>query len=213
MNSPLFAVHIADSILSTTYVEVGYLLATLLIAVGSYRFSESDIVRVGMLSAVFFVASTINIRVGPTSVHLLMNGLLGVILGRKAVLAISIGLLLQVLLLAHGGYSSLGCNIVIISLPALMAGSIFRFLRKTPMVAGALAGAFAVTGAVVLNWLVLVAGGNEDWRYLATVMGFAHLPIIGIEAAIVGATVKYLAKAKPELLGIQTTETGPVKSL
>lgn len=35
------------------------------------------------MTAAFFVASLIHVPIGPTSVHLLLNGLLGVVVGRR----------------------------------------------------------------------------------------------------------------------------------
>src|SRR5262249_24058426 len=58
----------------------------------------------------------------PTSVHLILNGLVGVVLGRRAPLAVAVGLTLQYLLLSHGGLTTLGINTCIVALPALAGG-------------------------------------------------------------------------------------------
>ena len=62
------------------------------------------------MTAAFFVASLIHVSIGPTSVHLLLNGLLGVIVGRRAPLAVLLGLTLQAVLFGHGGFTTIGVN-------------------------------------------------------------------------------------------------------
>ena len=56
------------------------------------------------------MASSIYIPIPPASVHLILNGLLGVVLGYFAFPAILIGLLFQALVIGHGGLTTLGVN-------------------------------------------------------------------------------------------------------
>jgi cobalt/nickel transport system permease protein len=112
----------------------GFVGMTLLVMVGAWRLHEDEIPRVALLTAAFFVASLIHVRVGPTSVHLLLTGLVGVVLGRHAGLAIPVGLFLQAALLQHGGLTSLGINSCIMGLPALAAGQAFQGLERLPWV-------------------------------------------------------------------------------
>src|SRR5581483_7917181 len=105
-----WAVHIADGVLTESWCAFGVVGAALLMLAGAWRMREEEISRTALLAAAFFVASLIHVRVGPTSVHLLLNGLLGVILGRYAGVAIPIGLFLQALLIGHGGLDALGVN-------------------------------------------------------------------------------------------------------
>lgn len=124
---PLFAIHISDGVLSPAASTIGFLLSGVLIAFGLRGVTDEEIPRIGVLTGAFFVASQIHLPVGVTTVHLLLNGLLGVILGRRAVPAIAVGLTLQCLLFAHGGHMALGANIGIYAIPALAAGSVFRW--------------------------------------------------------------------------------------
>src|SRR5262249_28062609 len=91
----LWAVHISDGFLSPEWLAGGLVIAGLLALVGAWRLREEEIPRIALLTAAFFVASSIHLRVGLTSVHLLLNGLVGVLLGWRACLAIPIGLLMQ----------------------------------------------------------------------------------------------------------------------
>src|SRR5262245_12341033 len=129
----LWAVHISDNVLAVEWWAGGLALAALLAAVGAWRIRDDEVPRVALLSAAFFIASSLHIKVGPGSVHLLLNGLLGVVLGRRALLAIPVGLLLQYLLLQHGGFYTIGVNACVMGLPALGAWLLFGSLRRVAL--------------------------------------------------------------------------------
>src|SRR5262249_23149642 len=94
---------------------------------------DEEIPLVALLTASFFVASLIHVPVpGLPKTHLLLNGLLGVILGRRALLAVPLGLFLQAALFGHGGFQSLGVNSCVMGLPALLAWVLFAGLRRLP---------------------------------------------------------------------------------
>jgi cobalt/nickel transport system permease protein len=124
----LWAVHISADVLSRPTIALGFAGMAVLIAIGLWRISDEEIPRIALLTAAFFIASSIHLPVGPTSVHLLMNGLVGVVLGRRAAVAIPIGLLLQAWLLGHGALSTWGVNSCVATVPALAAGPAFRLL-------------------------------------------------------------------------------------
>lgn len=205
MHVSLFAVHLGDGALSAAWVASGFVGMVVLLAVALYRVREDEVPRIGVLTAAFFVASSVHIKLAvlPTSVHLILNGLVGVVLGRRAPLAVAVGLGLQYLLLQHGGLTTIGINTCIVGVPALAAGLLYPLLRRAGVpafVRGALLGGGAVAGAVVLNFLALLLGGKEDWERLAQLVLLAHLPIVVIEGAMLGVLVSYLEKVKPEML-------------
>ena len=125
----LLAVHLSDGVLTWPWLAGGFLLAALLVAM-AFPLRDEDIPRTALLTAVFFVASLLHVKCGPSSVHLLLNGLVGILLGRRAGLAIGLGLLLQVALLGHGGFTTLGINTVVMTLPALLVGGLFTLLHQ-----------------------------------------------------------------------------------
>jgi cobalt/nickel transport system permease protein len=95
----------------------------------AWRIGEEEIPRIALLTAAFFVTSSIHVKLGPTSVHLLLNGLVGVLLGWRAPLAILIGVTLQALLIPHGGLSTIGVNALTETLPALLVAGLFPLLH------------------------------------------------------------------------------------
>jgi cobalt/nickel transport system permease protein len=128
---PVWAVHISEGVLSWPWLLGGFVLTALLMlaALPGLR-TEEELPRIALLTAAFFVASLLHVKLGPTSVHLLFNGLVGVVLGRRAALAIPVGLVLQAALLQHGGFGPLGVNACVMTLPALAAGVLCRELHR-----------------------------------------------------------------------------------
>src|SRR5947209_15408462 len=110
LGSPLWAVHISDGVLTWPWLGGGFAVAVVLAVLGAWRIRDEEIAKVAVLTAALFVASSIHVPVGPTSVHLLLNGLVGIVLGWRAALAILIGIFLQAAIMQHGGYSTIGIN-------------------------------------------------------------------------------------------------------
>lgn len=209
----LFAVHLSDGALAWPWVAAGWGGLAALLAVAAWRVREDQIPRVGVLTAAFFVGSSVHIplAVVPTSVHLILNGLVGVVLGRLAPLAVTVGLLLQYFLLAHGGLTTLGLNGCVVAVPAVLAGWCFPVLKRVGVGAfarGAVLGSAAAGGAVLLNFLSLRFGGAEDWETLARLVLLAHLPVVVVEGLLLGVVVSYLERVKPEMLGAAGGEGG-----
>lgn len=119
--------------MGTAWWVGGFVVAVLLLWLGGRRIDEREIPRIGVVTAVFFAASQIHLPTLAGSVHLVLNGLAGVLLRGRAVVAIGVGLFLQSLLFEHGGRSTLGVNCVVIALPALAAGFAFPRLRRSQL--------------------------------------------------------------------------------
>ena len=73
--------HIVDGALSNPVVIGGAVLAIAGIARGLKDLDMERIPAAGVLSAAFFVAALVQIPIGPSRVHLIMNGLAGLVLG------------------------------------------------------------------------------------------------------------------------------------
>ena len=203
MGVPLLAVHLSAGAVSAPWLVGGFAVAAALLAVAWWRMTEEWVPRIGVLTAAFFVASLIHIKVGFTSVHLILNGLVGVMLGRRAPLAVAVGLALQFLLLSHGGLTTLGLNTCVIALPAVAAGAVFPLLRAArlpPFAFGVLVGVVTAVFTVVNNFAVLLLGGTDDFETLAKLVLLAHVPVVVIEGLIVGVVVQYLSRVRPDML-------------
>jgi cobalt/nickel transport system permease protein len=197
-------VHLSDGILPAPILGGGFLIATALAAWGAASMREEEAPRVAVFTAAFFCASLLHFKVPPTSVHLMFNGLLGVVLGRRALLALPIGLGLQAALLGHGGITTLGVNTAMFGASAMLAWGLHhqlaRQLRLPPFLCGAVSAAAAVLTSGILLMLLLLSAG-EGFRRVAQYALVAHLPVLVIEAIVTGFTVKFLHRVQPVLVG------------
>jgi len=201
--SALFAVHISSGVLANSWIVGGFIGLAVLLLPAFWKLTEDDIPRIGVFTAAFFIASSLRIPLGFASVHLVLNGLIGVTLGRRAMLAVAVGLALQSLLLHHGGIEALGVNSCIVGVPALLAWLCFPILKRLGLPAfarGFLLGSGAVAASAALNFLVLLIGGKDDWETLAKLVLLAHVPVVFVEGVLLGIVVQYLEKVKPEML-------------
>jgi len=199
--------HISDGVLSFGVVVIGWVIALSISAFilwrckSQYDLAES-IPKISIMTAAFFVASLVHVSIGPTSVHLLLNGLLGVVLGIMAFPAMLVGLTLQSFLFQHGGITTIGINNVMMGIPAILAYWIFRFgYRKgfSPAFLGSLCGALGILLSGIFLALFLISTG-EEFLEVAYAAALVHVPIMIIEGIITGSVVTFLLKVRPELL-------------
>jgi cobalt/nickel transport system permease protein len=165
--APVYAVHLSDGVLSWPWLLMGFAIAGALALLASWRLSEEEIPRVAVMASAFFVASSIHVKLGPTSVHLLLGGLVGVVLGLRAPLAILLGITLQAILIPHGGITTIGINSTMQMLPALACAALFPILRQAAcrhaLLRSGIVGlsALAWGAAVLLGVALLVRNANS----------------------------------------------------
>ena len=195
--------HIVDGALSAPVVIGGTIAALGGIAMGLRALPLERIPAAGVLSASFFVASLVHVPVGPSSVHLILNGLAGLVLGWAAFPALFVGLLLQAVFFGFGGLTVLGVNTLNIALPAVLAGLLFGRLAAsgTPL-AGAvwagIGGAFAIAATTVMVGISLRLSGDA-FIPAAKLVFVTHLPVMAIEGLLTGFAVLLARRVKPEL--------------
>jgi len=195
--------HISDGVLPISVTVGGYAASAAIAAWSARRTRSEELPKVAVVTAAFFVASLIHVPFGPTSVHLLIPGLAGALLGASAFLAIGLGLLLQSMLFQFGGLTALGANALMMGVPALLCGVFFqRFkgrTRRRQAIIGGLAGALGTALAALVLALLLATGG-EDFFGVAKIALAAHVPVVVIEGLVSAFTIGFLAKVKPALL-------------
>ena len=199
--------HIAEGVLSPAVLGGGAVLALAGTAQGLRRLEYDRLVTVGILSAAFFVASLIHVPVGLASAHLVLNGLVGVLLGWAAFPSTLVALLLQALLFQFGGITVLGVNTFTMGFAAVASWYVFRAVcRLCPGMGGVRAGAFmggalGVALAAVLTALAL-AFTDEGFWLAAQLLLLAHLPVMLAEGLVTMFTVSFIMRVRPELLGM-----------
>jgi cobalt/nickel transport system permease protein len=197
-------VHISEGVLSAPVLAIGGGLAAAGVGIGLRKLDYERVPQVAMLSAAFFVASLVHVPLGLSSAHLVLNGLVGLVLGWAAFPAVFIALVLQAVLFGFGGLSVLGVNTVVMGAPALCCNLLFgRWLPSSPgpvaFGLGFAAGVLGILGSCLFLAVGLVATGRE---FAAVACGavVAHLPIAVAEGFITGAVIVFLLKVRPELI-------------
>ncbi|ACV68048.1 cobalt transporter CbiM [Desulfohalobium retbaense] len=202
--------HIAEGVLSAPVLLVGAVAAAGLTGVGVKKTDQDRIPVVAVMAAAFFIASLVHIPLGPASVHLILNGLMGALLGWACVPALLVGLGLQAVLFQFGGLTVLGVNTVIMAAPALGLGLVLR-----PVIQGrgvvAVAASFCVgmggvIGAGCVAALALYASG-EEFLSAAQLLVAAHLPVALLEGGVTAIVVGSLKRIRPEIFAA-TSESG-----
>ncbi len=195
--------HISEGVLSAPILAGGAVLTTVGTAIGLKKLDYDHIMTVSLLSATFFVASLIHVPIGPGSVHLLLSGLLGIILGWSAFPAIVTALALQVLFFQYGGIIVLGVNGFIIAGPAVLFGILLKPMvtgsKKQQMSAGFLAGFCSICLSALLMATALFLSDQGFLRVAGLVL-LSHLPVMLIEGLITMFVVTFLNKVQPEIL-------------
>lgn len=209
--------HIPDGIIPTEIAVGGYVVTGALTWFALRKIQqtpdpESRIPKAALLTAAFFVASWIHIPVPPTSAHLVLNGLLGVVLGWFSIPAILVGLFLQAVMFQHGGLTTLGVNAAMMGIPALIAYQIFmlrhRLKLKGPrmtQVTAFLGGTIGLGLGVLIAFVILI-GTIPTYVDVAaeqaaiTALTVAHVPVALIEGVLTAMIISFLLRVRPDMV-------------
>lgn len=194
--------HLAEGIAPPSTLVVGAALAAAGTIAGLRRLNDETVVRVAVTSSALFVASLIHIPAGPVPVHLVLNGLAGIILGWAIFPAYLTALTMQAVFFGYGGITTLGVNTIVMASPGLLCHRLFAHRLQSARGRGAFAmgaatGALAVLCSCALLCLALVTAGRGFTVVAAVVFG-AHVPVAAIEAIVTGSVVSFLTKVRPE---------------
>ncbi|WP_321312162.1 cobalt transporter CbiM [Halarcobacter sp.] len=194
--------HISDGILSSEVAITTAVIGAGLVLYSLKNLKNKNIALVSAMSAIFFIASFIHIPLGPVQIHLVLIGVIGILIGPCVFLSILIALLFQATLLGYGGITSLGANLVIMSLPAYIT---YIFVKKgffnllEEKIKYFVIGFFPVLLATLFLAIVL-ALSKEEYLYASLTIFLANVPAMAIEGLITIFLINYLKKSTPELL-------------
>ncbi len=196
--------HISEGVLHAPVLAAGAALAAAGLGVGLKKMDHERLPQTAILAAAFFVASLISVPLGPAKVHLVLNGLLGILLGWGAFPALFVGLALQAVLFQFGGLTTLGVNTFNMAFPALVCSWVFGGLVKNgggwrPALGGFAAGFCAVLGSALLVAFSLISAG-EEFTNMARLIVLAHLPVMVIEGLLTAVVVGFLRRVRPAML-------------
>jgi len=208
--------HIPDGMLPVEICVAGYAGSAALtwLCIKKARSSSEDSARIvsraSVMAAAFFVVSWVHIPLPPVSVHPILAGLMGILLGWISFPAILVGLFFQAAMFGHGGFTTLGVNALSMGGAALLAWALYRMLRRNSgersvLISGFAAGFAGVLFAVIAVGSVLILtipsyinAGIEVSAVLA--MAVAHLPLALAEGVFTALVARFLLKVRPEML-------------
>jgi cobalt/nickel transport system permease protein len=195
--------HISEGVLSGPVLISSAALAAVGTGIGLKKLDYDQIAKAGMLSAAFFVASLIHVPIGPSNAHLILNGLVGILLGWAAFPAILVALVLQGVFFQFGGITTLGINTIIMALPAVVCYLIFgRLIHKsyrTTAIATFVCGFLSVLLSGLIVGLALIFT-EESFLEVSGIIVVAHIPVMIIEGIVTAACVSFLRKVRPDML-------------
>ncbi|MDR1312911.1 MAG: cobalt transporter CbiM [Deltaproteobacteria bacterium] len=198
--------HISEGVLSAPVLLTGAALTLAGLAAGLKAVKDEDTPKAAVLSAVFFTASLIHVNIGPSSAHLILSGLIGLMMGRAAFPVIFFGLLLQGILFGFGGLTTLGVNTFTMAGPAALFGTLLRpgVNGRNPAaasVSGFMCGALPVLLSGLLAGAALYFSGEQgQYVALAWAVVAGNLPVAVIEGIVCMFCVSFFRKVRPDLL-------------
>lgn len=205
--------HLADGVLTAPVLIGGGVLGAIGVWLGLRQLDDTRLPLAALLGSAFFVAGTIHVPVGVGSVHLILNGLAGLLLGWAVFPAMLVALLLQVVLFGFGGFAVLGVNLLILALPGVIAHYVCRsWLRRTDrtrlIAVGIGSALIGIGGAALLAALALSLSGGRMFAPLIVILALAHLPVLVVDGAIGTLSLFALARLRPEVL-VRTAGAAP----
>ena len=198
--------HISEGVLSAPVLLAGAAITVVGCAVELKKLDYDRIPEVAILSSTFFVASLVHVPIGPSSVHLLLNGVIGLLLGWAAFPSILVALTLQSILFQFGGITALGVNTVNVAVPALVCYYLFNYAVRRENTFISLGSAFACGFSAVFLTSIMVGVSlfftGEAFLEVSKLVVIAHFPVMIIEGIMTAFCVIFLKKVKPEILGV-----------
>lgn len=197
--------HISEGILSGGVLALGWAGTVAGVSYGLKKTNPDKIIQTALISSAFFLASLVNIRIGPSSTHMTLLAPMGLILGHAVFPAVIVALLLQALLFGFGGILVLGANAFVMGSASLAVYVIFgRMIRESSgrvkvLSLSFMAGAFAVVIAAVIAGMFLMMT-DSDFAGAVKVLFIAHVPVAIVEGIVTAFLVIWLKRSAPEFL-------------
>lgn len=223
------AMHVSDGVLPPSHCVAWLVASAPFVGAGlralRRRAAEDALTRslVATAAALVLVLSSVELPLPlGTSAHACGVGFVAILLGPFLAIVAALGaLVLEALLLGHGGVTALGADLASMGIAGAFAGwAAFRALRAVGGGAGVAAfggglAASVATYAVATAQLAIAlapAGGLRETA-LGIALGYApaQLPIAAIEAFVTSGAVVFLARRRPDVLArLGVVHGGPV---
>ncbi|MBP6164025.1 MAG: cobalt transporter CbiM [Aliarcobacter sp.] len=194
--------HISDGVLGLETTLIVSVISLIALVKAVRELKNEDISLTSVASAMFFIASFIHIPFGVTQIHLILLGVIGILISWSSFVAIFVALLLQALLLGYGGISSLGVNLFIMAMPAVMVYYIYNttFIKNlNDKIKFFLVGFLGTFFATVFLTLILYFS-KEEYNYVAISVFGINIITMLIEGTISMFLLLFIKKVYPKIL-------------
>lgn len=197
--------HISDGFIGLTQCAIGYGATACALTAIAVKTEEENIPKIALMSAAFFASSLIHLKIGATSIHFTLIGLIGIILGWHSIIAIFTGLLFQMAMFSHGGITTLGINTLIFTIPAMLTYMLIKSLAplkpsiKLFSLFCAVGSFLAITVASFLVYIVILTSG-QGFHNLAIIFSLSNFVLSGLEAIVTYFIIKQILLIKPSMI-------------
>jgi len=194
--------HISDGVLSLESTIVVSAISFIALIKAIKELKNEEISLTAVASAMFFIASFIHIPFGVTQIHLILLGVIGILISWSSFVAIFVALLLQALLLGYGGVASLGVNLFIMAMPAVIVHKIYHtqlFSKLKDKVKFFLVG-FIGTFFATLFITIILYFSNDEYNYAAFTLFSVNIITMIIEGIVSMFLLLFIKKVYPKVL-------------
>ncbi|WP_419767419.1 cobalt transporter CbiM [Arcobacter sp.] len=194
--------HIADGVLTleSTVTVSAISLVCLYVSIKSIK--DEKITLAAAMSAMFFIATFIHVPLGVTQIHLVLIGVIGILIGWMSFISIFIALVLQALLLGYGGVVSLGVNLFVMGMPAIIVYYLYnmeitnKLNEKVKFFLVGFLGTFFAT----LFLAIILLFSKPEYEYASYTIFIVDSGAMIIEGIISMFLLQFIKKTYPKIL-------------
>ncbi|RXJ80320.1 cobalt transporter CbiM [Arcobacter sp. F2176] len=194
--------HIADGVLTleSTITVSAISLVCLYVSIKSIK--DEKITLAAAMSAMFFIATFIHVPLGVTQIHLVLIGVIGILIGWMSFISIFIALVLQALLLGYGGVVSLGVNLFVMGMPAIIVYYLYnmeitnKLNEKVKFFLVGFLGTFFAT----LFLAIILLFSKPEYEYASYTIFIVDSGAMVIEGIISMFLLQFIKKTYPKIL-------------
>lgn len=196
--------HISDGVLSLEATVVVSAISVIALAKAIKELKNDDISITAVASAMFFIASFIHIPFGVTQIHLILLGVIGILISWSSFVAIFVALLLQALLLGYGGIASLGVNLFIMAMPAVVVYYLYNmsFVKNLNDKIKFFFVGFLGTFFATLFLTLILYFSKEEYNYVAYSVFGVNIITMVIEGIVSMFLLLFIKKVYPKILKV-----------
>lgn len=194
--------HISDGVLNLEATVVVSAISVIALAKAIKELKNDDISITAVASAMFFIASFIHIPFGVTQIHLILLGVIGILISWSSFVAIFVALLLQALLLGYGGIASLGVNLFIMAMPAVIIYYLYNmsFVKNLNDKIKFFFVGFLGTFFATLFLTLILYFSKEEYNYVAYSIFGVNIITMVIEGIVSMFLLLFIKKVYPKIL-------------